>query len=59
MIENVLCKNTWLDHKLEVHILRKSWKIIFEIDSLKKKRFKDKNHTLADVRTQNLRRIDG
>ena len=37
MIQNVLCKNPWLDYNLEVDLLRKSWKTTLKIRSVKKR----------------------
>ena len=37
MIKNILCKNPWLDQKLEVYLLRKLCKTLLNIGFLKKR----------------------
>ena len=59
MIQNVLCKNPWLDQKLEVHLFRELWKTFLNTDSLKNKDSTMKIHTLIDNRPLNLRIIHG
>ena len=48
MIQNVLCKNLWLDYKIGQFHLLKAFGNHFEDWLLEEKRFKDEGHTLID-----------
>ena len=59
MIQNVICKNLWLDYNLKVHLLRSVTKNYFEDWFLEENIFKDERRTLIDDNVRKLRRFVG